>query len=96
MDRFKSSSSLPGIYSPLLFFQTSRSINKVLVCLYEISYKQYLCVVLVVQMKKKLEGGVIGISALLRVPIPKPGILEVLDLRRGSIVAPPRLLVIGK
>ena len=52
--------------------------------------------VLIVQMKKKLEGEVIGISALLRVPIPKPGILEVLDLRRGSVVAPPRLLAIGK
>jgi hypothetical protein len=52
--------------------------------------------VLIVQMKKKLEGAVIGISALLRVLIPKPGIQEVLDLRGGSVVAPPRLLAIGK
>ena len=51
---------------------------------------------MIAQMKKKLEGGVIGISALLRVPIPKPGVLEVLDLRRGSVVTPPRLLAIGK
>jgi hypothetical protein len=47
-------------------------------------------------MKKKLEGGVIGILALLQVPILKPGILEVLDLRRGSVVAPPKILAIGK
>ena len=47
-------------------------------------------------MKKKLEGGVIGISALLQVPIPKLGIPGVLDLQRGSVVAPPKLLAIGK
>ena len=45
-------------------------------------------------MRRKLGKGVIGISALLRVPIPKLGILGVLDPWRGSVVAPPKLLII--
>ena len=36
----------------------------------------------------------IGNSALLRVPIPKLGIPRVLDPWRGSVVAPPKLLII--
>ena len=36
----------------------------------------------------------IGISALLRGPIPKLGIPGVLDPWRGSVVAPPKLLII--
>ena len=47
-------------------------------------------------MKKKLEKGVIGEAALLQVPIPKLGIKEILELRQGSVVAPPKLLAIGK
>ena len=45
-------------------------------------------------MRRKLEKGVIGILALLRVPIPKLGIPGVLDPWRGSVVAPPKLLII--
>ena len=46
--------------------------------------------------EEEARGGVIGISALLQAPIPKLDIPGVLDLRRGSIVAPPKLLAIGK
>jgi len=45
---------------------------------------------------KPAQGYKIGISALLQVPTPKLGIPGVLDLRRGNVVAPRKLLAIGK
>ena len=48
------------------------------------------------QMRRKLKGGVIEISALLQALIPNLCSLGVLELRQGSVAVPPKLLPIGK